>query len=72
MFNRNHIRLFLILIPLIGCACSKWRIYSLTETISCLKEWKEVVKENQMAKPPLPAYDGKDIKLVEEGATSAQ
>lgn len=59
MFNKKHIRLFLIFLPLLGCSCPKGKIYSYNEAGLYSKNWQEVVKENPIGEdenikaPPL-------------------
>lgn len=57
MLNRNHIYLFLILLPLIGCACPKGKIYSTSDAGLFSKEWREFVREN-------PIGESENIKVT--------
>lgn len=57
MLNRNHIYLFLILLPLIGCACPNGKIYSTSEAGLFSKEWREIVREN-------PIGESENIKVT--------
>ncbi|HCY19508.1 MAG TPA: hypothetical protein DHU69_07100 [Deltaproteobacteria bacterium] len=50
MIIRKYIWLFAILFALIGCACPKEKIYSITDTGLFSKEWREIVQEHPIDK----------------------
>lgn len=57
LISRNHIYLFLILLPLIGCACHKGKIYSYNDTGLFSKNCQEIIKEN-------PIGENENIKVT--------
>ena len=52
MYKKKHLWFFPIpiLILLLGCACPKGNIYSVTDTGPSSKNWREIVKENPIDK----------------------
>lgn len=52
MFNKKYIYIlfFLIILSLLGCACPKGKIYSITDAGLYSKTWREIVEENPIGK----------------------